>query len=92
MLVGSRDRFGGLPKAVEAGTEYILRAQNDGYGWKYGFHDGKNDTSVTGWMVLALKNAKACAKSRLICTDLKRFAAAFAGAREWLRRYAGRQL
>ncbi len=86
LLVLSRDRFGKLPKCVEAATEYILRAQNDGFGWKYEFHDGKNDTSVTGWMVLALKTAKACSQQRLIKIKKDAYDASFTGALEWLRR------
>ena len=35
-----------------------LHAQNTGSGWRYGIKPGENDTSVTGWMVLALKTAK----------------------------------
>ncbi|MDC1141600.1 terpene cyclase/mutase family protein [Planctomycetota bacterium] len=43
-----------LGKAVD----FILRAQNPGFGWRYGIQPGDSDTSVTSWMVLALKCAK----------------------------------
>jgi hypothetical protein len=39
-------------------VDFIRSAQNPGLGWKYEPKDGRNDTSVTGWMVLALKAAK----------------------------------
>ena len=47
-----------LKPVVEKGVEFILAAQNDGAGWRYGIKDGQNDTQVTGWMVMALKSAK----------------------------------
>ena len=86
LLFISRDRFGKLPKSVEEATKYILRAQNDGYGWKYEFHDGKNDTSVTGWMVLALKAAKTCSQSRFIKVKKEAYSDAFTGAIAWFER------
>lgn len=49
------------PKLIEPtqkAVDFCIEAQNDGNGWKYGKKPGKNDTSVTGWMVLALKAAK----------------------------------
>ncbi len=49
-----------LKKSVREATKLCLRAQNDGRGWRYGIKPGDNDTSVTGWMVLALKTAKQC--------------------------------
>ncbi|MBL06150.1 MAG: prenyltransferase/squalene oxidase repeat-containing protein [Planctomycetota bacterium] len=47
-----------LKKTVKAGMEYILRARNPGKAWRYGYRDGDNDVSVTGWMILALKTGK----------------------------------
>jgi len=47
-----------LKAPAQKAVDYMVQAQNPGYGWKYEPRDGKNDTSVTGWMVLALKAAK----------------------------------
>ncbi|MHC4660630.1 MAG: hypothetical protein ACYS8W_02975 [Planctomycetota bacterium] len=47
-----------LKTPAQSAVNYIVNSQNPGYGWKYEPKDGKNDTSVTGWMVLALKAAK----------------------------------
>ena len=47
-----------LKRPVKAGVEYILRARNPGKAWRYGYRDNDNDTSVTGWMILALKTGK----------------------------------
>jgi hypothetical protein len=47
-----------MKQMAENALRYGLNAQNPGYGWKYEPRGGKSDTSVTGWMVLALKAAK----------------------------------
>lgn len=51
------------------------RRQSLARGWKYGVRPGKSDTSVTGWMVLALKAAKVA--------ELEVPEIAFVGARNW---------
>ncbi|HZN57954.1 MAG TPA: prenyltransferase/squalene oxidase repeat-containing protein [Planctomycetota bacterium] len=80
LLVMSNDV--GLKKPVTDAVKLCLRAQNDGFGWRYGVKAGDNDTSVTGWMVLALKTAKGAGLD-IPKTEFER---AFAGAMHWLDR------
>jgi hypothetical protein len=49
-----------LKGPAQKAVDYIVQARNPGYGWKYEHEpkDGKNDTSITGWMVMALHAAK----------------------------------
>lgn len=47
-----------LKPRLDRAVTFILNAQNPGSGWRYGIQPKRNDTSVTGWMVLALKSAK----------------------------------
>ncbi|HZN57955.1 MAG TPA: prenyltransferase/squalene oxidase repeat-containing protein [Planctomycetota bacterium] len=81
LLVMSNDVIG-LKKSVTEAVNLCLRAQNDGFGWRYGIRAGDNDTSVTGWMVLALKTAKGAGLD-IPKTEFER---AFAGAMHWLDR------
>ncbi len=67
-----------LQGPAQNAVNFIKGAQNPGLGWKYEPQDGRNDTSVSGWMVLALKAAKA---ARL---DVD--AAMFQGAINWFDR------
>mgnify|MGYP003310886454 CR=1 FL=1 len=69
-----------LKKSVREATKLCLRAQNDGRGWRYGIKPGDNDTSVTGWMVLALKTAKQCR----LGLPKGAFQNSFEGALKWL--------
>ncbi|MBL4849871.1 MAG: terpene cyclase/mutase family protein [Planctomycetes bacterium] len=64
-----------LKRYAEKAVEFSLKAQNPKLGWQYGVRAGKNDSSVTGWMVAALKAAK---KAELKVPD-----EAFTGARRW---------
>ncbi len=47
-----------LKTPAQKALDYIRKAQVKGLGWKYEAGTGRCDTSVTGWMVLALKAAK----------------------------------
>ena len=47
-----------LKPIVDRAVDFILKAQNPGLGWRYGVQPGINDSSVTSWMVQALKSAK----------------------------------
>jgi len=71
-----------LKRSVTDAIKLILRAQNTGFGWKYGIKPGRNDTSVTGWMVLALKTAK----NADIDVSKEEFARSFEGALTWFDR------
>ena len=81
LLVMSNDVIG-LKTSVTDAVKLCLHAQNDGFGWRYGIKSGENDTSVTGWMVLALKTAK---NARL---DIPKedFQRGFDGALNWFNR------
>jgi formylglycine-generating enzyme required for sulfatase activity len=72
------DSQAALRGSVERAIEYILRAQNTNLGWQYGLKSGKNDTSVTGWMVLALDAGKAA--------GIKVPKDALSGAHRWIKR------
>jgi hypothetical protein len=63
---------------AQRAVDFSLSAQNPGLGWRYGVRPGDNDTSVTGWFVLALKAART---GGLTVPDR-----AFADARAWLDR------
>ncbi|MCZ6689028.1 MAG: terpene cyclase/mutase family protein [Planctomycetota bacterium] len=67
-----------LKKHAQRAVDFCLRAQNPNFGWRYGVRSGDNDTSVTGWMVLALKAAKTA--------ELNVPKTAFMGARSWFDR------
>ena len=74
----------GLQRCVEEAAEFCLRAQTDGSGWRYSVKSEVPDTSVTGWMVLALKTVRICRLmgyvSRPTDEELRR---SFAGAMKW---------
>jgi hypothetical protein len=50
--------FEPLRPVVERAVRYIEDARNPGATWRYFPRDGDNDTSVTGWMILALNAAR----------------------------------
>jgi len=71
-----------LRRPVEKALAFIYKAQNpnpSGTGklaWRYTVQPGDNDTSVTGWVVMALKSARSAG------LDVPQ--SAFEGARVWL--------
>lgn len=67
-----------LRRPAQRATDWLAAAQNPGLGWRYGVRPGQNDTSVTGWCVLAIKAART--------GGLEVPEAAFAGAHAWVER------
>ena len=61
---------------AQKSIDFLISAQNPGKGWRYSARCGDNDTSVTGWAVMALKSAELSALSVP--------PGAFAGALTWL--------
>lgn len=67
-----------LKRYAEKAIEWCRASQNPGLGWKYGVRSGRNDTSSTGWFVLAMKAGKTA--------GLKVEDSAFKGAQNWFQR------
>ncbi len=72
-----------LIDSAKRGVQWCLNAQNAGYGWRYGVKTGDNDTSVTGWMVLALEAGR---RTPGIDIPDAEYAKALEGARTWFDR------
>jgi len=63
--------------SAQKGIDFVLRARNPYSAWRYEVPpNGESDTSVTGWMVMALTSARD--------GGLKVDETAFEGARSWL--------
>ncbi len=67
-----------LGEAAARALRFCHDAQNPARGWKYGIQTGRDDTSVTGWMVQALLAARGA--------GLEVRESALAGAGAWFRR------
>ncbi len=63
---------------AQRGIDFLLEAQNPGFAWRYDVRPGDNDTSVTGWCVMALKSAE-LAGLRFDCST-------YVGVLNWLDR------
>jgi hypothetical protein len=62
--------------SAQNGIDFIHKCQNPYMAWRYGVRPQDNDTSVTGWMIMALKSAKGA--------GLDVAPEAFEGAKTWL--------
>ena len=47
-----------LKEPAQKAIDFLVAAQNPGKGWRYSAKCGDNDSSVTGWAVMALKSAE----------------------------------
>jgi len=63
-------------QSAQNAIDFIHKAQNPYLAWRYGVRPRDNDSSVTGWMVMALKSAK--------MANLRVADDAFDGARAWI--------
>jgi hypothetical protein len=62
---------------AQKAVDFILAAQNPDRGWRYTMQSGDNDSSVTGWAIMALMSAE--------LAELKgSFPGAYGNARKWL--------
>ncbi len=61
---------------AEKGIAFLSAAQNPYRGWRYTVRPGDNDTSVTGWCVMALKSAD--------ISGLPTSRAGYEGAKSWI--------
>ena len=43
---------------AQRALDFLVAAQNPGRGWRYSFRCGDNDSSVTGWAMVAFKSAE----------------------------------
>jgi hypothetical protein len=64
-----------LAPIAQKAVDFLVECRNPGYGWRYGRQPMENDSSCTGWAVLALHSAKV--------SGLKVPPEAFDGALQW---------
>ncbi|MEN8148953.1 MAG: prenyltransferase/squalene oxidase repeat-containing protein [Planctomycetota bacterium] len=63
-------------QSAQQAIDFIHKAQNPYLAWRYGVRPQDNDSSVTGWMIMALKSAKV--------SGLRVSQDAFDGCRAWI--------
>ncbi len=63
---------------AQRSIDFLIAAQNPYAAWRYRHRSGDNDTSVTGWCVMALKSAE--------ISGMQTSRAAYEGAKTWLNR------
>ena len=63
-------------QSAQVAIDFVLKAQNPYLAWRYGVRPQDNDTSVSGWMIMALKSAQAA--------GLRVDSAGFDGLNAWL--------
>jgi len=84
LLLASGDAEG-LGPWIERAAGFCLRTRLKGLGWGYGLIPAGCDTSITGWMVAALKSVEACVKAKHIAKPAPaELQSAFKGATAWL--------
>jgi len=65
-----------LKDPAQKAIDFVVAAQNPGKGWRYAAKCGDNDTSVSGWAIMALKSAE--------LSELNFPKSAYEGALNWL--------
>jgi hypothetical protein len=73
--------------SAQKALDFIALSRNPYFAWRYGIKPGDNDTSVTGWMMMALKSAMLVNQDARIANrplPLVVDEGAFDGIRTWL--------
>ena len=83
LLLGTGDKER-LAAPTQAAVDWCLRAQNPGFGWHYGYSDGKSATPSTIWLSTAVLLGEECVKAGLIDLKRERFATSRTGTLSWL--------
>lgn len=82
LLVRTGDE-GKLRKPLERAAQFCIDARTPGLGWRYEYQSPKCDSSVTGWMTLALLRTKDCAEKGLCGVSVAEIDEAVDGGLEW---------